>query len=685
MLNRHGIQTAGATWTIIACGALVAPPALAQRGATDGQWRSHSADSGATKYSPLEQITADNFSDLELVWRWDTPDTHLPWTTAAGTSLLSVQTVFDRLEAQNPERWAEWDGVRRSLTRPSIRAMVATPLMVDGVLYLSTALYRGAAVDARTGQTLWVYDPRTYEAGSPPPLPWRHRGVAYWKSDSTRRVFWGTGDGYLIGVDAQTGLPASEFGQGGHVDLYDGLPRVTRGELDLLNLLPLASQSPPLIVGDTVIIGSTINDRALIKEAPPGWVRAYDARTGRHKWDFHTVPQSPDEFGADSWLNDSWRYSGNTNVWSLMSADQELGLAYLPIGTATNDYYGGHRLGDNLFAESLVAVDAETGERQWHFQMVHHGLWDYDLPAAPNLLDVTVDGRAIRAVAQVSKQGFVYAFDRVTGEPIWPIEERPVPTDTDLVGEMLSPTQPFPTRPMAFEYQGTSIDELVDFTPEIRELAINAVSDFRLGPLFTPQMLSGTIMRPSVGGGANWSGAATDPETGILYVPSVNAYSTIGLSPPQPEEEISTLNYLRRSLSAGPVMPRGLPLWKPPYSRITAIDMNTGDHVWMTPTGNGDRIRRHPMLQDLDLPPLGGDATRAGPLLTKTLLMQALVAGGTDGGPRLVAYDKLTGEELDLPGGALGAPMTYLLDGRQYVAMTVGGEVPGLIAFALPD
>ncbi len=443
-----------------------------------------------------------------------------------------------------------------------------------------------------------------------------------------------------------------------------------------------------MVVGDTVIVGSTINDRAFTKEAPPGWVRAYDARTGRHKWDFHTVPQSADQFGADTWLNDSWRYSGNTNVWSLMSADDELGLVYLPIGTATNDYYGGDRLGDNLFSESLVAVDAETGRREWHFQMVHHGLWDYDLPAAPNLLDITVDGRQIKAVAQVTKQGFVYTFDRVTGEPVWPIEEREVPTDTDLIGERPSPTQPFPTRPLPFEYQGTSVDDLVDFTPEIRQLALDAVQGFRLGPLFTPQMTTGTIMRPSVGGGASWSGAAVDPDTGYLYVPSVNTHSTIGLSPPEPGEDQSTLGYLRRSLSAGPVMPSGLPLWKPPYSRMTAIDMNTGDHVWMTPLGDGQRIRTHPMLRDLGLPPLGGDGARTGPLLTTTLLIHAMVAGGSDGGPRLVAYDKTTGEEvgsLDLPGGALGAPMTFMLGRRQYIALTVGGDVPGLIALTLPE
>ena len=674
---------------LLALAAVIASaPAAAQHGAVAGEWHSHSADNGATKYSPLDQINAVNFTHLEMAWQWKTADTHLAWSTDAGPSLLPAERVFDLLSEQRPTRWAAWDGINSSRSRPSIRALVATPLMANGVLYLSTALYRTAAIDARTGHTLWVHDPQAYESGSPPPLPWRHRGVAYWQSEQTKRVFWGTGDGFLIAVDANTGIPAAEFGSGGRVDLYDGLPRTNRGQLDVLELLPLASQSPPLIVGDTVIIGSTINDRALTKEAPPGWVRAYDARTGQHKWDFHTVPQSSDEFGADTWLNDSWRYSGNTNVWSLMSGDDELGYAYLPIGTATSDYYGGHRLGDNLFAESLVAVDVETGRRQWHFQMVHHGLWDYDLPAAPNLLDVIVSGRTIKAVAQVSKQGFLYAFDRVTGEPIWPIEERAVPTDTDLEGERLSPTQPFPTLPAAFEYQGTSIDDLVDFTPEIRDLAVQAVAGFRLGPLFTPQMLQGTVMRPSVGGGANWSGAAVDPETGYLYVPSVNAHSTIGLSPPEDDEQLASLNYLRRSLSAGPVMPRGLPLWKPPYSRMTAIDMTTGQHLWMTPTGNGDRIRNHPMLRELDLPPLGGDATRAGPLLTQTLLIQSLVAGGTNGGPRLVAYDKKTGQEvgsLDLPGGALGGPMTYMLDGVQYLALTVGGEVPSLVAFRVPQ
>ena len=666
---------------------LAAGPAQAQYGApAGGEWRSYAGDSGSTKYSPLDQITAGNFADLEVRWHWTSVDAHLVRSTPGGDSLVAADTLFDILQADEPDLWTAWDGVRQTRARPTIRSLVATPLMVDGVLYLSTPLYRAAAIDARTGETLWVHDPRAYESGMPAIAQWRHRGVAYWENQGDARIVWATGDGFLVAVDAKTGLPDPDFGDNGRVDLTDGVPRATRGERDVLNLLPLSSQSPPMIINDTIVVGSTINDRTITREATPGFARAYDIRTGRHRWDFHTVPQSADEFGSDTWLNESWRYSGNTNIWSMMSGDEELGWVYLPVGTPTNDYYGGHRPGDNLFAESIVAVDVETGQRQWHFQTIHHGLWDYDLPAAPNLLDITVDGREIKAVAQVSKQGFVYVFDRVTGEPVWPIEELPVATDTDLVDEVMSPTQPFPTRPAAFEYQGTSIDDLVDFTPRSGRWPSTPSMGFRLGPLYTPQTLRGTIMRPPVGGGASWSGAAVDPETGYLYVPSTNGHSTIQLTEPEPHEQ-STLRYIRRSVSAGPVMPRGLPLWKPPYTRMTAIDMNTGEHAWMVPTGDGDRIRNHPMLRDLDLPPVGGDASRSGPLLTKTLLIYALTAGGSDGGPRLVAYDKATGAEIasiDLPAGALGAPMTYLLDGVQHIALTVGGEVPGLIAFRLP-
>ena len=660
---------------------------FAQDETTNGEWRMYAADGAASKYSPLDQITADNFSALDTVWQWESADTHLVYADDHGTSLVPSNVVFDRLEIEDSDLW---------VTRPRTTRIVATPIMVDGVLYISTPLYQAAAIDARTGKTLWVHDPRTYASGTPAPAPWVHRGVSYWENSGNARIVWGTGDGYLIAVDAQTGIPAEEFGENGRVDLLDGLPRATRGQRDNLNLLPLASQSAPLVIGDTIIVGSSINDFSITKEMPPGFARAYDARTGQHRWDFHNIPQSADEFGVDTWLNESWRYSGNANVWANLSADEELGYVYLPTSTPTSDYYGGHRLGDNLFAESLICVDLETGERVWHFQMVHHGVWDYDNPTAPNLLDITVDGRRVKAVAQVTKQGFVYTFNRITGEPIWPIEERAVAIDTDLDGEVLAPTQPFPTKPPAFDEQGATLDDLVDFTPEIREMAVTAVDGFRLGALYTPLSLNGTIFRPSAGGGANWSGAAVDPETGVLYVPSRNVHSVMRFRDPEPGEP-STLRYILSRgdasfIEAGnparrPVMPQGLPLWKPPYSRMTAIDMNRGEHLWMTPLGNGDRYRNHPLLRDLGLPPLGGDDSRSGPLLTKTLLVHALTAGGSDGGPHLVAYDKGTGDvvaSVDLPSGAIGTPMTYMLDGRQYIALTVGGEVSRLIAFALP-
>ena len=624
-------------------------------------------------------------SDLEVAWRWQTADALLPYSSADGVTWLDANTVFDRLEQNDPGLW---------VTRPGIGRLSATPLMVDGVLYLSTPLYQAAAIDARSGETLWVYNPRVYEQGSPPlPSPWNHRGVAYWEGDGRARIIWGTGDGYLTAVDATTGLLAPDFGDNGRVSLEEGLPRARENP----SRLPPPSRSPPLVVGDTIIVGSSVHAYLSRKENAPGFVRAYDAQTGRHKWDFHNVPQSADEYGADTWANESWRYSGNTNVWGHLAADPELGYVYLPTSTPTSDYYGGHRLGDNLFAESLVCVDIETGQRVWHFQMGHHGVWDYDNPTGPNLLDITVGGRTVKAVAQITKQGFVYTFNRVTGEPIWPIEERVVATDTDLEGEVLSETQPFPTKPLPFDYQGTSLDDLVDFTPEIRQMAIEAVEGFRLGDLYTPLSLRGTIFRPAAGGGASWGGGAVDPETGFLYVPSRNVHSVMRFREPNDEDEGATLRYL---LSRGnapfieggndrrtPQMPQGLPLWKPPYSRVTAIDMNTGDHKWMAPLGNGDRFRNHPMLRSLDLPPLGGDSGRNGPLLTKTILVQTLTAGGQNGGPQLVAYDKDSGSvvgAIDLPGGAIGSPMTYMLAGRQYIAVTVGGVVPGLVALRLP-
>ena len=356
------------------------------------------------------------------------------------------------------------------------------------------------------------------------------------------------------------------------------------------------------MVGDTVVTPASISSYNINREQIPGWTRGWDVRTGRRKWTFETVPQA-DSFGNDTWEGDSWRYTGKISGWTIYSADPELGYLYIPLNTAAPDYWGGHRLGDNLFAETLLCLDLETGQRVWHYQFVHHGLWDYDLPAAPNLLDIVVDGRPVKAVAQISKQGFVFAFDRVTGEPIWPIEERPVPA-SDIPGERASATQPFPTRPAPFEYQGVTVDDLVDFTPEIREMALEVIEPFRIGPLYTPPSLvveggnQGTLGRPSAGGGANWGGAAVDPETGMLYVPSNNTFFVFRVREPR-EHERGTLRYFQDREGAYPTMPRGLPLFKPPYSRMTAIDMNTGEHAWMQPLGNGDRVRNHPLLRDL--------------------------------------------------------------------------------------
>jgi quinoprotein glucose dehydrogenase len=652
----------------IFCGwALLALPTLAaaQYGAADGEWRSYGGDLGSTKYSPLDQIDATNFDELRVAWRWQSADGGL-----------------------------DLDTIRETVPNIQFRMFQATSLMVGGVMYLSTALHQVAAVDAATGETLWVHDPEAYLGGRPTHF-YNSRGVAYWSDDrpgaTDARIFFGTNAGYLIALDAQTGAPVLDFGDNGRVDLMEDLPRAVRGtDADRRNRFGVAS--PPIVAHDVVVTPNVISDGTTTKEAPPGWLKGVDARTGNTKWTFRTVPQA-DDFGAETWLNESWRYSGNTNVWSMLSVDDELGYIYLPIGTPTGDYYGGHRPGDNLFAESLVALDIETGQRMWHFQAVHHGVWDYDLPAAPTLIDINTDGRATKAVAQVSKQGFTYVFDRATGDPVWPIEERPVATDTDMEGEALSPTQPFPTKPPPFEYQGVTTDDLVDFTPEIRAMAIEAVKNFRLGPLFSPPTLSyddgrqGTIQRPHVGGGAGWAGAAADPETGLLYVPSVNRFSVIKYYTPDPAEG-GNLRYTMRGLAAGiqPRMPQELPLLKPPYTRTTAIDLNEGDHAWMQPNGDGNRIRNHPMLRDLDLPPLGGDG-RIGLVLTKTLLISTLSAGGTDDGPRLIARDKASGQivgSVDLPARAIGTPMTYMHNGAQYVALTVGGEVPELVALRLP-
>ena len=655
-----------------------------------GEWPTYGGDLASSKYSPLDQISAANFSSLKIAWRMKSPDGFLSMTLPDGTEWSAEsKAIFAELNRLDPTRW-------RDGQPPSVQNYKVTPLMVGGTLYVNTASSVGAAYDARTGAVKWVYNPKSYEAGTTTmSLRWNQRGVAYWRGPSTslraggddERIYWGTGDGYLVAVDAKTGRPIPGFGTNGKVDLMEGLPRAKRGQRDYLNALTYSVQSPPIVVKDLVITPAAISSLIKTKEQIPGWIRAFDARTGKVRWTFQTIP-STGEFGSDTWADGSNEYAGKVTVWTLMSADEELGHVYLPTNTTAPDYYGAHRLGDNLFAESVVALDINTGKRVWHFQTVHHGLWDYDNPAAPNLLDITVDGRRIRALAQITKQGYVYTFDRVTGNPVWPIVERPVPP-SDVPGEKASPTQPFPSKPAPFEYQGSNPNDLADFTPEIRAMAEKAIQGFRTGPLFTPPSLEGTISRPGTTGGANWGGAAVDPATGMIYIPSRNAHAVLRLAKPDAALD-SNLLYVQRP-GRNPTMPEGLPLFKPPYSRITAIDMNSGNHAWMVPAGMGERFRNNPRLKGLNLPALGGDSTFSGPLLTNTLLIYALTTGGSKGGPRLVAYDKAAGKELasaDLPGAAIGTPMTYMLDGKQFIAITVQGrtstDVPELIALNLP-
>lgn len=610
-------------------------------------WPHYAADPGGTKYSALAQIDASNFSRLNVAWTW--------------------RSIEEAVVKANPHlgTWV-WE---------------STPLMIEGTLYVSTSLSQAAAIDAATGETRWVYDPETWRNGTPSNNGFVHRGVAYWASGDDRRILYGTGDGYLICLNAKTGKPVPTFGRNGRIDLTEGLGRP-------VNRLHYGVSSPPIVCRDVVVMGSKVHDVPLAKEMAPGDVRGFDVRTGEQRWLFRSVPRAG-EFGNETWEDGSWKTTGAANVWTMMSADEPLGYVYLPFGTPANDFYGGRRPGNGLFGESLVALDARTGRRVWHFQAVHHGLWDYDLPAGPNLVDIRVDGKAVQAVAQVSKQGFVYVFDRVTGRPVWPIEERRVPRST-VPGERSAQMQPFPTKPAPFDRQGVTLDDLVDFTPELRAQALSILAKYNHGPLFTPPSLDKpTITMPGVAGGASWAGGAFDPETGILYVSSITHPFAATLS----KSPVEGVDYLGRMTPLETI--QGIPLWKPPYGRVTAIDLNTGEHRWMAPLG--DLAKQSPALRKLGLSALGRPA-RGHLLLTRTLLIVgqegstrreenplpgASAERGLTAGmifethePSLVAFDKTTGKvvgEVALPRNATAAPMTYMLNGQQYIVVATGG------------
>lgn len=613
------------------------------------EWPHYARDSRASKYSPASQIDKTNVRQLQEVWRWESP------SNALASSPELRQNVFS-----------------------------ATPLMVNGTLYVSTPLSQVAAIDARSGETRWVFDPKSYEHGRPTNGGFIHRGVEYWTDGEIARIFIATGSFELFSIDPATGQADEGFGESGRVNLLEGLGRpVDRRSISV--------NSPPVVCRDTVVVGSIVFDLPTVKEMPPGHVRGYDARTGEMKWIFHTIPQA-EEFGTSTWEDESWTYSGNTNVWGPMSADEELGYVYLPVSDPTNDHYGGHRLGDNLFAGSLVCLNAETGERVWHFQTVHHPLWDYDLCAAPNLIDIEVDGRPIRAVAQLTKQAMCFVFDRVTGEPVWPIEERPVP-QSDVPGERTAPTQPFPVRPPPYDLLGIAEDDLVDFTPAMRAEALAKLKQYVYGPIYTPPSLvveggtQGTLAMPGPGGGTNWDGGAFDPETGRLYIPSETNPIVFGLFPGDPDRSNFRYNY---NLTPTPVLDNGLPILKPPYARLTAMDMNRGEIVWQVPHGNGPID--HPDLAGLNLGPLGEPVTGlnrcGGPLVTRTLLF---TTRNEPGNGVIRAYDKDTGEviwEYRSRPPFFGGPMTYVLDEKQYIVVAAGGrgrQPAVLVALALPD
>jgi quinoprotein glucose dehydrogenase len=662
---------------------------LGQAGAPRGTWPTYGGDLGHTRYSPLDQIDAKNFHSLELGWRFKT----------------------DNL-GPRPEYMFE-----------------GTPLMVRGVLYTTAGSRRAVvALDAGTGELIWRHSENEGKRGEAAPRQLSGRGLAYWTDGTEERVLYVTPGYRLIALDAKTGAPVPGFGQNGVVDLKQNFDQA----IDLITG-EVGYHSTPIVAKDVVIVGAAHRSGGVprSKTNVKGYVRGFDVRTGKRLWIFHTIP-SPGEFGNDTWEKDSWSYTGNAGAWGQISVDEELGLAYLPIEEPTSDYYGGLRPGSGLFGETLVAVDLRTGKRKWHFQLVHHGIWDQDIPCAPILANITINGRTVKAVAQPTKQAFLYVFNRETGEPIWPIQERPVEKG-DVPGEWYAPTQPFPTKPPAYSRQGSSVDDLIDFTPELRAEAVKLVSRYKLGPLFTPPVLSkleGPLATLTMSSAAtNWAGGAYDPELHNVYVYSSSNMGSYSLVP-TPEASLSDLPYIqgtatagaRRTAGAGSVAGggqrvigtntaeagsvgggggegggaltvQGLPLGKPPYGQISAINLDRGDIVWQVPHGETpDNVKNHPALKGLNIPRTGRSGI-VGVLVTKTLVVAgdsgvSTLPTGTRGA-MLRAYDKLSGKEVGavvMPAQQTGSPMTYMLNGKQYIVLAIsGGNYSGeLLAFRLP-
>jgi quinoprotein glucose dehydrogenase len=643
-------------------------PAVAQTGAKNGEWHWYGGDLGNTHYSPLDQITGANFNSLEVAWRFKTDN-------------LGPRPEFN------------FEG---------------TPLEANGIVYTTAGTRRAvAAIDAATGELLWVHGEKEGARGANAPRQLSGRGLAYWTDGREERILYVTPGYRLIALNAKTGDRVAGFGQDGVVDLKlddDQQIDLVTGEVGL--------HATPVVAGDTVIVGAAHRPGGVprSKTNVKGYVRGFDVRTGKRLWIFHTIPK-PGEFGYDTWENDSATYTGNTGVWGQISVDEQLGMAYLPVELPTGDYYGGHRPGNGLFGETVVAVDLKTGQRKWHYQLVHHGIWDMDIPDAPMLVDITQNGRMVRALAQPTKQAFLYVFNRENGQPIWPIVERPV-EQSDVPGEKTSPTQPFPTKPPAYDRQGFTVDDVIDFTPELKAEALQMVSKYKLGPIFTPPVVSkpegpyATLALATAGGGTNWAGGSFDPETHIAYIPSQKSLTAIGLVPPR--EGQSDMRYISGSAAprtggnggrggegAGPGLTvEGLPLAKPPYAQITAIDLDKGDILWQIAHGETpDNIRNSPALKGVSIPRTGRPGV-FGVLVTKTLVIAGergtFTTPSGEKGAMLRAYDKASGKEVGavfMPAGQTGTPMTYTLGGKQYIVLAIAG--PGfpaeLIAFRLPS